>query len=104
MLIVPAFAALYGPIDRNLGHYRRYSRASIARVGAQAGFRVKKVRYLNTVGFFGWWMNARVLKREAQSETQIAIFDRYVVPVMSALEMAIKPPYGQSLLVVLEKP
>ena len=26
VLLVPAFAALYGPIDRNLEHYRRYSR------------------------------------------------------------------------------
>jgi SAM-dependent methyltransferase len=104
VLIVPAFPALYGPIDGNLGHYRRYTRASISRVAAQAGFRIKKARYVNTLGFFGWWVNAHVLKREAQSARQIAIFDRYFVPVMSAVETVIQPFYGQSLLVVLEKP
>jgi hypothetical protein len=26
VLLVPAFPMLYGPIDSNLGHYRRYSR------------------------------------------------------------------------------
>ena len=30
VLLVPAFDALYGPIDRNLGHYRRYRRRSLA--------------------------------------------------------------------------
>jgi SAM-dependent methyltransferase len=104
VLIVPAFQALYGPIDRNLGHYRRYTRASISTVAAQAGFRVKRTQYMNTLGFFGWWVNAHILKREAQSERQIAIFDRYLVPIMSAVETAVKPFYGQSLLAVLEKP
>jgi len=36
VLIVPAFPALYGPIDANLGHYRRYSRRGIARLAERA--------------------------------------------------------------------
>jgi 2-polyprenyl-3-methyl-5-hydroxy-6-metoxy-1,4-benzoquinol methylase len=30
VLLVPAFQALYGPIDRNLSHHRRYSRNALA--------------------------------------------------------------------------
>jgi SAM-dependent methyltransferase len=104
VLIVPAFASLYGPIDRNLGHYRRYSRASIRELAEAAGLRLRKARYMNAVGFFGWWINAHILKREAQSQTQIDFFDRFLVPVISRVEGACKPPFGQSLFVVLEKP
>lgn len=104
VLIVPAFQALYGPIDRNLGHYRRYSRGSLERLARAAGLRLRKVRYSNCLGFFGWWVNAHVLKREAQSEQQIEIFDRYLVPVLSKLEDLVPPPFGQSLLAVLERP
>ena len=104
VLLVPAFQALYGPVDRNLGHYRRYSRSGIIRLAREAGLRVKRIRYLNTVGFCGWWVNAHILKREAQSEGQIEFFDRYIVPVMSRVEAVIKPFFGQSLFVVLEKP
>jgi SAM-dependent methyltransferase len=104
VLIVPAFQALYGPIDRNLGHFRRYSRGALDRLAHQAGLRLCKARYSNCLGFFGWWMNAHVLKREAQSKHQIAVFDRFLVPVISALETAIPPPFGQSLVAVLEKP
>ena len=103
VLIVPAFAALYGPIDRNLGHFRRYTRESIAAAAATAGFGVRESRYMNTVGFFGWWWNARVARRQAQSAAQIEWFDGVVVPVMSRVEDWVRPPFGQSLLVVLER-
>jgi SAM-dependent methyltransferase len=104
VFILPAFESLYGPIDRNLGHFRRYSKKRWRELAEAAGFRVKVSRYLNSVGFAGWWLNAKILKREEQSEEQIAIFDTVIVPVMSRLEALMEPPFGQSILTVLEKP
>jgi 2-polyprenyl-3-methyl-5-hydroxy-6-metoxy-1,4-benzoquinol methylase len=103
VLLVPAFAALYGPIDRNLGHYRRYNRASLAGLAAASGLRVKKMHYMNAVGFFGWWANSRLFRRTAQSAAQIGIFDRCVVPSESWLEERVAPPFGQSIFAVLQK-
>jgi SAM-dependent methyltransferase len=104
VLLVPAFPALYGPIDNNLGHYRRYSRGSLARLAESAGLRIKKAHYMNAIGFFGWWANSHIFRRGAQSERQIEIFDRYLVPLLSHLEGLVRPPFGQSLFVVLKKP
>ena len=104
ILIVPAFPSLYGPIDRQLGHHRRYTRASIRKLAEAAGLTVKTSHYLNAIGFFGWWTNAHVLKRQAQSAAQIEVFDRYIVPIASRLEGWIHPPFGQSMFIVLEKP
>ena len=104
VLLVPAFDALYGPIDHNLGHYRRYRRSVVAGLARAAGLDVAKLQYVNAAGFFGWWLNARVLKRETQSDGQIAVFDRWLVPVFSAIESAAAPPFGQSLLAVLRRP
>jgi SAM-dependent methyltransferase len=104
VLLVPAFPALYGPIDRNLGHCRRYRRSDLAKLANDVGLRLLRVRYMNMAGFFGWWMNARVLRRDTQSARQIAFFDQLVVPLMSRVESAIPPPFGQSLLAVMEKP
>lgn len=103
VLMVPAFMALYGPIDRHLGHYRRYTRRSMTAAAAQAKLSIRELRFMNTVGFFGWWMNAKILRKTEQSERQIALFDRLIVPVMSRLERLVPPPFGQSLFVVLEK-
>jgi SAM-dependent methyltransferase len=102
--LVPACPALYGPIDRNLGHYRRYTRRSIFELAERTGLAVQKIHYVNLTGFFGWWMNARVRPREIQSERQIEVFDRFVVPISSRLEAIMRPPFGQSLFVVLRKP
>jgi SAM-dependent methyltransferase len=104
VLIVPAFPSLYGPIDERLGHYRRYTRTSISQLARETGLNVKSSHYLNAIGFFGWWTNAHVLKREAQSAAQIEFFDRYIVPVSSLVEGWLHPPFGQSLFVVLQKP
>ena len=103
VLLLPAFPSLYGPIDKNLCHYRRYTRRSVIKLAASTGLRIKKLHYLNAVGFFGWWMNARLFRRSAQSTAQIKIFDRLVVPPMSRIEHHVRPPFGQSLFAVLQK-
>lgn len=103
VLLAPAFQSLYGPIDRNLGHYRRYSRADIRRLARAAGLNVARMHYLNFAGFWGWWANAHFFRRGEQSERQIEFFDRWVVPVQSAVESVVAPPIGQSLFAVLRK-
>jgi SAM-dependent methyltransferase len=104
VLIIPAFPALYGPIDRNAGHFRRYTRRTLSAAAQAAGLRVRSLRYLNAPGFFAWWLNARILRRERQSAAQIRLFDRRLVPVISCIESVIPPPFGQSILAILEKP
>jgi hypothetical protein len=103
VLMVPAFESLYGEIDARLGHYRRYTQASLASVAESAGFFLRRLKYMNFVGFFAWWANAKIFRRTAQSEDQIAFFDSYVVPILSRMEQWISPPVGQSIIATLEK-
>jgi SAM-dependent methyltransferase len=103
VLLVPMFPALFGPIDRNLHHYRRYTRRGVERLATENGLRIRRAQYVNLMGFFGWWLNARVLRMEEQSDGQIAWFDRLVVPVMSRVEGLAAPPFGQSMLAVMER-
>jgi 2-polyprenyl-3-methyl-5-hydroxy-6-metoxy-1,4-benzoquinol methylase len=103
VLLVPAFEALYGPIDKHLGHYRRYTKASLRKTAQDAGFQARELRHMNTIGFFGWWVNAKLIPREEQSEGQIELFDKFIVPVQEKIESWIAPPFGQSVFAVLEK-
>jgi len=104
VLLVPAFPGLYGPIDKNLGHYRRYTPRSLRRLAQVCGLWLKKAHYVNAIGFFGWWANSHILKREEQSAGQIEIFDKYLVPLVSRIEAFVPPPFGQSVFAVLQKP
>ncbi len=103
VLINPAVPWIFGDIDRKLGHYRRYSRQSTLDLLAATGLKPVKLRYFNFIGVWGWWWNARVAKAETQSDIQIRIFDKLIVPVASRLESLVPLPVGQSLFVVAEK-
>ena len=92
VLIVPAFEALYGPIDQRLGHFRRYSKRSVRALAHSTGYSAVTLRYMNVIGMFGWYMNAHLLRYTEQSSRQIRIFDRYCVPVMRRIESWLAPP------------
>jgi SAM-dependent methyltransferase len=102
-LLVPALPALYGPIDRNLGHFRRYTKRDVDRLAFAAALDIHSLRYMNAIGAIGWYANARLFRRAAQSATQIALFDNAIVPVASRVEALIPPPLGQSVLAILSK-
>jgi hypothetical protein len=74
------------------------------RLASDADLKTKKLRYMNVAGFFGWWINSHIFRREEQSERQIEFFDSLVVPVASRVEALVAPPFGQSIFAVLEKP
>jgi ubiquinone/menaquinone biosynthesis C-methylase UbiE len=103
VLLIPAVPWLFGEIDRKLGHYRRYSKASALALLDKTGLTKVKLRYFNFIGVWAWWWNARIAKSKTQNDSQIHIFDNYIVPWQSRLEAVLPPPIGQSLLVVARK-
>jgi len=102
ILVVPAVPAAYGPIDAALGHHRRYSRSGLRSALERAGFCAQVLRYSNAIALLGWFFNAHVSRRLQQSDAQIRIFDRLIVPWYSRLEHLVAPPLGLSLLAVAD--
>jgi SAM-dependent methyltransferase len=102
-LLVPAHPALYGTPDRLAGHFRRYRRRDLGTLLATAGFRDVRVRYFNGFGAIPYLLNSRIFRPKTLGgavDTQIVLFDRYLVPVLRRLESAIRVPFGQSLIAV----
>lgn len=103
VLLIPAVPWLFGEVDRRLGHYRRYSKATARALMDKTGLTTLKMRYFNFIGVWGWWWNAHITKSKSQSDSQIHVFDNFIVPWQSRLETVLHPPIGQSLLVVARK-
>lgn len=97
ILLVPSHQILYGPMDRNYGHYRRYSKKSLAGKLIAAGFALQEMRYLNWFGALGWFVNCRVLGRRLLPGGQLNLFDIISRPTL-LIERYIQPPFGISLL------
>ncbi|MDE2867143.1 MAG: class I SAM-dependent methyltransferase [Chloroflexota bacterium] len=104
LLIVPAHERLFGSLDRAAGHYRRYSRVELISLVQQAGFTIRRARYVNLLGAIAWYVNGSILRTKdlnaGSVNAQARLFDRIAVPVLRALESVASPPFGQSLVVV----
>lgn len=103
VIFVPAGPIAFGKLDRALGHYRRYTIASLREAMRDAGLEWVEGRYSNAVGLFGWWLNSVVLKKAQVPGDQAVLFNR-IVPILSRLEKLIRPPFGQSVIGVASKP
>ncbi|MGC8839020.1 MAG: class I SAM-dependent methyltransferase, partial [Anaerolineae bacterium] len=101
VIFAPASPVLYGAHDRLVGHYRRYTFEDLERKLRAAGFRVTDRFYFNSVG----WL-ARLLQKWSgggeTGRTSILLYDVLVVPPLAWLERRVRPPIGQSLVVVGE--
>ena len=106
VIFTPAFPRLFGAMDAAVGHVRRYRRRELAAKARIAGFRVIDCHFVNAPGFFLWFVSGRVLRATGPpgAARSVRILDRLVVPVVRRLERRWHPPFGQSLLLVAEKP
>lgn len=98
VILVPALPAIYGELDRELGHHRRYSRSSLASVFERAGLAVRTMYWFNRVGVAAWWFQGRLRGRRRISLPELRRFDS-MVPVLR-LERFVPLPFGQSLIAI----
>lgn len=98
VLLVPALPAIYGSLDRMLGHFRRYTRKTLRARCAAAGLELKHVEWFNMAGIPGWWLTGRVLKRTMIPAGPVALYDK-LVPLFR-LERLLPIRVGQSLIAI----
>ena len=102
LLYVPAAPWAYGQLDRQLGHYRRYSKSMIRALTRSCGLELERCIYVNFIGVFGWFLHARLLRRDVISPKSARFVD-CLVPYISAMERLLPPLTGQSLFAVMCK-
>jgi glycosyltransferase involved in cell wall biosynthesis len=98
ILLVPALARLYGTLDEQLHHYRRYEKAEVEEKLARAGFAIEDCRFLNKLGVLGWYVNSKILKRRVLPRSQLRAFS-LLLPLLKREEQS-PPSYGMSLLAI----
>ncbi|MCX6589732.1 MAG: glycosyltransferase [Acidobacteria bacterium] len=78
VLLVPHGPALFGSLDRELGHLRRFSRADITRLFTEAGLAVESLRSYNRLATVSWWINSRLLRSRRISRLTLKLFDKTI--------------------------
>ena len=103
VLLVPAFPLLYGSLDRRDGHHRRYTKKVLKSKLIQAGFKIEKFHYFNSLGFFAWFVVNRVIKSKKTTGGKLSFYDKILVPPLRLIERIFSPPFGQSLFSICRK-
>jgi SAM-dependent methyltransferase len=101
-LLVPAHPRLYGRLDVEYGHFRRYTPERLRLLTGQAGLELERLYAFNLLGVPGWWMSNRRSRGRIGSGA-LRLFD-LVVPAWRRLEAALQPHVGLSIVAHARKP
>jgi 2-polyprenyl-3-methyl-5-hydroxy-6-metoxy-1,4-benzoquinol methylase len=102
VLLVPALKILYNTLDRELGHFRRYTKRELIEKLERNHFNICSLKYFNFFGIFGWFVNGTLLRRSLLPVEQVRMFNQ-LVPLMVQMEKWVPILIGQSLIAIGEK-
>jgi 2-polyprenyl-3-methyl-5-hydroxy-6-metoxy-1,4-benzoquinol methylase len=99
ILLVPAYELLYNRFDRELCHFRRYTRATLERLVAVNGLEVARSFYFNLGGTLGWFVSGTLLGHATPSPRLVGVYDR-LVPLFRLLDRLTWRRLGLSVITV----
>lgn len=102
VILTPAYAWLYCRYDRELGHYRRYTRKKLSRLVGENGYEVKKAGYFNLLGIAGWFFLGKLAGKRNLESGELSLFDR-LVPLAKWLDKLTFSRFGLSVILTARK-
>jgi 2-polyprenyl-3-methyl-5-hydroxy-6-metoxy-1,4-benzoquinol methylase len=102
VILVPCHKFLYNVIDKNIGHFRRYTKKELEYKVSKTQFTIQQIFYFNMLGIVGWYFNGSLAKNPQINSTASRIFDS-LVPVSQYVERLIGRRLGLSIICYLKK-
>ncbi|HKX19332.1 MAG TPA: class I SAM-dependent methyltransferase [bacterium] len=103
MLLAPAHPWLYTPFDAAVGHCRRYTAASLARI-VPPHLQRERLCYLDCVGLLASLGNRLMLRSSMPTAAQVKVWDRMLVPCSRWADRALGYRIGKSVLGIWRAP
>jgi SAM-dependent methyltransferase len=102
IVLCPAHQGLFSEFDKAVGHFRRYTTASLAGCGPNASI-LQRCEYLDSVGYFLSLGNRMLLRQSVPDKKQILFWDRFIVPISRVLDRVSAYRFGKSVLAIWER-
>jgi hypothetical protein len=103
IVLSPAFQFLYSDFDKSIGHYRRYTKRSLAAV-FPLGLQRLELTYLDSVGFLASLANRLLLRQALPTANQILFWDRAMIPISRPADHVFRHAFGRSVVAVYARP
>tara|TARA_B100002051_G_C16574294_1_gene554244 strand:- start:254 stop:937 length:684 start_codon:yes stop_codon:yes gene_type:complete len=102
IILVPAHQRLYSNLDKAVGHFRRYDKSYFKK--KFDGSEVVCLKYLDTLGYFLYFLNKLVFKQEVYpTKVKIFIWDKIFTPMTVFVDFILGYNFGKNILCVYKK-
>ena len=106
-LYLPAKMILWSKLDEVVGHYRRYEISKLRKLLKKAGFKIIKINYSDSLGFFItliWRFLNKVNKNPLPSKRSLIFYDRFIFPFSRIIDsFGFKYLIGKNIVLVAKK-
>jgi SAM-dependent methyltransferase len=103
VVLSPAHQFLYTPFDAAIGHFRRYNRSSLSEISPPA-LRLETIFYLDACGIAASAMNRLMLRQSMPTKSQIAVWDKWIIPASRMIDPVLMYSVGKSIVGVWHRP
>lgn len=103
VVLSPAYQFLYTVFDAAIGHFRRYSRSALRDL-TPAGLELEALFNLDSCGIAASAMNKLLLRQALPTESQLLMWDKWIVPASRLLDPLVLHSIGKSVVSVWRKP
>jgi SAM-dependent methyltransferase len=97
IILVPAYQALYNRFDRELEHFRRYTKKELNRKLVNAGLHIGHSQYFNFMGIPGWYISGKLQKNKTIPKNQMSLYNK-LVPVFKLVDKFLFNSAGLSVI------
>ena len=100
---VPAFQFLYSDFDKDVGHFKRYSKEDITDLGLKNNLKITRLNYYDSIGFLLSFFSKMISSNYKKNfEKKIKIWNS-LIPASRTLDKIFISSFGKSLLIVIKK-
>jgi SAM-dependent methyltransferase len=101
-IYVPAHNCIYSKFDEIAGHYRRYNYKLLGERLQLAGFRIVEYKYVDSIGFFMWYLlKNKDLSSDSgvSSSASFKFYDSYIFPLSKLLDKVFSRFIGKNIYI-----
>ncbi len=102
VILAPAFNTLYTEFDNAVGHYRRYTKKTLAKI-IPVEMKKESLYYIESMGVVVSFANKIFMKQRIPTAKQVYIWDKYIVTISKILDRIIFYQWGKSLIGIWKK-
>ena len=102
IIYVPAHNYLYSAFDKQIGHFRRYSKKTLLNIVPKE-CRVICLKFIDSIGLFASLANKMFLKNPNPTKYQIIFWDTFLVKLSRIFDIFFNYRFGKNIFLVLNK-